>query len=521
MADESASNLPEQVEALRRRVEEKSGFLCVIHEIRSLLTAILGYADLPASSDISSAERDSYLQVIQHSSENLLALIGNILDFSRIETGGIAIEKSDCCPYRVLDEVVSQLRPRAAEQGLDFEVQHVPPLPKTIRTDPARLRQILATLIGGAVDHTRQGSICVTIRCIADGDLLRMQVEIANTGISLTPEEKAGLFEPFRRPGATTSHRFAGMELRLYVSKRLAEMLGGDIEVENRPGEGCLFTLTIDPGPLEGVGMLRSPPVFLPRRCRPAESGRAPMLHGTILLAKDDRNLRGLLQMVLSKAGLEVDPAENGRVAYQKASASTTKGNPYDLILMDIQMPELDGYETARRLRRDGWPGPIVALTAHVLPGDRQKCLDAGCNDYIPKPVDWTTLLNTIAGHLGQEAVSAEPPASEEELPGDGSKPLGNGFINDDTMADLLDAFAAELPDRATRIENALRDGDFRHLDHFSHQLKGAAAVYGFDRIAMAADRVHKLAGSSSDHEQLPAAVDKLVDLCRRAQQGC
>ncbi len=383
----------------------KSEFLAnMSHEIRTPMTAILGFADLLAAPQLADQQRIDHAQTIRQNGKLLLELINDILDLSKVEAGKLAVEQTACLLRDVVHGTISLMRVRAQSKGLRLECHGEFPLPQTIRTDPLRLRQILVNLVGNAIKFTDRGRVEVTVRCGSPTTgPARLEFVIADTGIGITREEMAVLFEPFVQADASTTRRYGGTGLGLTISKRLAKMLGGDIHVESEWGAGSTFTLSIDPGPLEHVPWMESdqpwcaPPS--PRASRPIAAAEKT-LSGRVLLAEDGPDNQRLIQHMLAKLGIEVELAANGRIAFDKAVESLRQGRPYDLILMDMQMPEWDGYEATRQLKEAGWLGPIVALTAHAMAGDREKCLSVGCSDYVAKPIDWPSFSATLGQFL-------------------------------------------------------------------------------------------------------------------------
>ncbi len=513
------SELAEAKQAAEAANRAKSDFLANLsHEIRTPITAILGYADLLSTPNLSQREQRNHVQTIRRNGVVLMQLIGDVLDLSKVEAGRMEIEKTDCSLRQIIEDVVLLTQVRAAEKGLDLRVDFEYPLPRTLRTDPVRLRQILTNLVGNAVKFTDSGDVRITVRCSPQMHAApRIQFAVADTGIGMSPQQVSRLFQPFTQADTSTARRFGGTGLGLTISKRLAELLGGEIRVQTERGAGSTFTLTIDPGSLDGVPMLTTPDEADAKTPEPAKADHLRTLCGRVLLAEDVRDIRQWVRFALQTTGLEVDLAEDGHAACRKVSAAVADERPYDLILMDIQMPGLDGYEATRRIRRDGFRGPIVALTAHATAAEREKCLRAGCDDHVPKPVDQGELLATVARHLGQSAAVVEVPAVGPPHIADAEQRLVSSQVDHPVLAGLIDEFLEEMPQRAEKIENALRSGDFRGLAQLAHQLKGAAGIYGFAPIADTARQVNSQATDRADLDRLEATVGELVDLCHRA----
>ncbi|MHB8899621.1 MAG: PAS domain S-box protein [Thermoguttaceae bacterium] len=382
----------------------KSEFLAnMSHEIRTPMTAILGFADLLLAEQATGEappDRVDALRTIQRNGQYLLSLINDILDLSKIEAGKFNVERVAVSPVQVLRDVVGLVRIRAEAKQIPVTLEHVGVLPETIQSDPLRFRQVMINLVGNAIKFTEAGSVRVVARLVRrlSGPAL-LQVDVIDTGIGLTQEQMARLFEPFSQADSSMTRRFGGTGLGLMISKRLAEMLGGDITIDSQPGRGSTFSVTLETGDLDGVRLLTQPleEVGPDRVASPQAVGPATRLSGRILLAEDGPDNRRLISFVLKKAGAEVTVAENGEVARQEALARAARGEPFDVILMDMQMPVMDGYEATRRLRAEGYTGPILALTAHAMDGAEAECLGAGCDGYLTKPIDRSRLLSTIA----------------------------------------------------------------------------------------------------------------------------
>ncbi len=395
----------------------KSEFLAnMSHEIRTPLTAILGFAELLLGEpgiENAPPERREAIQTIQRNGTYLLELINDILDLSKIEAGKLEVERIACPIMQILSDVISLMRVRANAKNLPLTLQCVGKIPETIFSDPIRLRQILINLIGNAIKFTEVGEVRVVAQLRQSPDKPPMlRIDVIDTGIGMTEEQISRLFQPFSQADASTTRKFGGTGLGLTISKRLAEMLGGDITCSSTPGRGSTFSVTVQTGDLTGVRLIESPfEAALPRKPAATENKALTVqLDGRILLAEDGPDNQRLIAFVLRKAGAQVAVVENGAVAVTEALAARDRGEPYDLILMDMQMPVMDGYTATAKLREVGYNGPIIALTAHAMEGDDVKCKAAGCDGYLTKPIDRHKFLQTIAVVLqsSKESVAQE-----------------------------------------------------------------------------------------------------------------
>jgi PAS domain S-box-containing protein len=504
----------------------KSEFLAnMSHEIRTPMTAILGHADLMLDENVGKAAKE-HIDVIKRNGEHLIQVIGDILDLSKIEAEKLQIEPTPCSPVQLVAEVVSLMRPQAAAKQLKLRTELAGPLPETVLTDPLRLRQVLVNLLGNAIKFTDQGEVRLVARLAGESGSMRLRFDVIDTGIGMNEEQVKKLFQPFSQVDSSSTRKFGGTGLGLCISKYLAEALGGHIEVRSAPGKGSTFSVTIDPGPLAGMHMIQNVQETLLDRPS-AASATTPdkiVLHGRILLAEDGPDNQRLICLLLSNVGADVTAVENGQLAVEAALAAREAGKPFDVILMDMQMAVMDGYTAARQLRKRGFTVPIVALTAHAMAHDCQKCLDAGCDDYAAKPIDRQKFLAKVALWLARGRTHRDSPdisikeskISTTMLPGF----LYSHLADDPLFSELVDLFVQNMPDRINALDAQAKSRDWNQLAETAHQIKGTVGGYGFDEIMPYAARLEAAAREARQEEQILAALDELISLCRRVRSG-
>jgi PAS domain S-box-containing protein len=372
----------------------KSAFLAnMSHEIRTPLGAILGFSDLLSDPGISSDEQKRYVSAIRRNGDLLSKLINDILDLSKVEASRLDFEKTEVVLSDILADVTSLLNLMAEEKGVGFKIEVDPTSPKSIETDPLRLRQVLINIVGNAIKFTERGTVELKVRPSDPANpssLLRFEVK--DSGIGISREQQVRLFQPFSQADISTKRRFGGTGLGLALSKRLAQQMGGDVFLaESQPGIGSTFVVTIDPGRVKIAPTTSKSSTSV----KPAggSTGTDQRIAGLrILLVEDSPDIQFLVGRFLMNAGAIVETAANGMEAINLAHS-----NNYDLMLMDLQMPVMDGYETVSKLRQEGYRVPIIALTAHAMLEERQRCLELGFSDHLGKPVDRKLLLDTIS----------------------------------------------------------------------------------------------------------------------------
>lgn len=387
----------------------RSRFLAdMSHEIRTPMAVLLGYTEMIADPSMPHADRREAVFIIRNNVEYLLQILNDILDFSKIEADKLQTELRRVAVAPILEEIALLYANKAKEKEIELTLSNTTPFPESIRTDPVRLKQILLNLVGNAVKFTPQGTVEIVLSWVPDDGAARsgrLVVDVRDSGIGMEAETLETLFSPFQQADRSTARRFGGTGLGLVISRRLTEMLGGDIAVQSRPGHGSTFTVRFPqqlPEDTRWLDDLRQAGEDAPRRVEPTESprDRHPLRNRRLLLAEDGHDNRRLFHLILSRAGAATTLVENGLEAYEEAMKCREENNPFDLIVMDMQMPVMDGYAAVRKLRESGYTEPIIALTAHAMPEERERCLAAGCDDYVSKPILRDVLIEVVLKNM-------------------------------------------------------------------------------------------------------------------------
>jgi signal transduction histidine kinase/DNA-binding response OmpR family regulator len=455
----------------------KSEFLANLsHEIRTPLNGIVGMVDLLRTTDLTARQKD-LLDALKESSLDLSALLSDILDLSKIEAGKLALESLPFSVSECVEGALKSFRFRAEGKGLSLESSVDPAVPALLLGDPGRFRQILANLIGNAVKFTEKGGISVEIvRELEDEDSTRLRITVSDTGIGIPRHKQAAVFELFTQSDNSITRRYGGTGLGLAIVSKLVRMMGGRVWVESEEGHGSRFHVTIT--------LARpSAEAVLARASREVPDKQPPAFL-RILLAEDTPVNQVVTVSILEKRGHRVSLARNGLEALEKLEKQ-----PFDLVLMDVQMPVMDGLEATRRIReREKATGrhiPVIAMTAHALSGDREMVLGAGMDDYLTKPIDTQKLFATIEHYIrwaGAPAGAWNPDDFSERLGGD---------------REILKKVVALFEEDRTRLQREIREAvirnDARALEHAAHALRGSVGNFRYQEAAVDAAELERM----------------------------
>jgi signal transduction histidine kinase/DNA-binding response OmpR family regulator len=487
----------------------KSTFLATMsHEIRTPMNAILGFAQLlERGYGKTPEETKRYLHTIYASGKHLLELINDILDLSKVESGRLEVERISMNPYMLVEEVMQVLGLTARDKELNLIFEAKGTIPETIVSDPARLRQIITNLVGNAIKFTKQGHVKIVTHTMMVNGKTQFVLDVQDTGIGISADKVDNIFDPFVQADSSITRRFEGTGLGLAISRQFARALDGDISVSSEPGKGSTFRLTLDPGPLQNVRLLQPHEVVVSQQNAAVESSTQWQFPAVRVLVVDDgAENRELVKLVLEQAGLCVTIAENGQMAVEK-----TLSTHFDLILMDIQMPVMDGYSAIRLLREKKITTPVIAFTAHAMKDVEQDCLAAGFSGYLTKPIDIDELLQRLVSLLGgkrqqntADDTIATPQCSKTQPPC--SLPVAESALlsrlaNHPRFSTIIEKFVVRLKEQLVVMKKARDDKNFNELARLAHWLKGAGGTVGFDVLVEPAQELEASAKSASEQD--------------------
>lgn len=509
----------------------KSEFLAnMSHEIRTPMNAILGFSEvLKRGYDKTSSDSIRYLNTISSNGNHLLNLINDILDLSKVEAGRIDIEKIRTPAHQIIHEVAQIMQVKAEEKNIFLKYEPSGPLPEYINTDAARLRQIITNLVGNAIKFTENGGVTITTRLQENGDDSMLEIDIIDTGIGMTVQQAEDIFNPFTQADSSITRRFGGTGLGLTISKRFAEALGGDIIVESLEGEGSIFKTTVSTGAISGIKRLSIDEILSNRWFETKSQIKQWVFKDSNVLVVDDgEENRELLNVVLSDVGISVTTAENGQRALDLLSEQS-----FDVVLMDVQMPIMDGYTAASVMRDRGYSKPIYAMTADAMLGAQQRCFDAGYSEYMTKPVDIDNLLERLAEQLAGVLVSDDNVQSGT----DAKYSAANDAVINQVEASyetrqsekiyssiagagekyqkIVEKFILRLGQQMSVIDSAWLQRDYDELKRLGHWLKGSSGSVGFSALVEPAREFEQFS-LDKDDINIEIAIKKLHGLVAR-----
>ncbi|MGV6818577.1 MAG: ATP-binding protein [Thiotrichales bacterium] len=470
-------------EAAESANHAKSAFLAnMSHEIRTPMNSILGFTEILKRGYVKQ-EQDSlrYLDIISNSSKNLLDLINDILDLSKVESDRLELEHATVAPHKIIQQTLQVLELKAREKGIDLNLKGKGDLPETITTDPTRLRQIILNIVGNAIKFTDEGSITVTCELDKNNPEPTYVISVQDTGIGMTQKQLEQIFNPFSQADETVTRRFGGTGLGLTISRKFAQAMGGDITVSSSHGKGSCFRIQIKTGDLTNVAFQPIEAFSFDSDTGRQENRQRWQFNDTRILVVDDgAENRELLTFLLEDVGVDVDTAENGLVAVEKAGATA-----YEAILMDVQMPVMDGFTAVEKMRTAGISIPVIALTANAMKGFDQECLAAGYSGYLSKPVDIDALITYLAELLGAQSVAAAPAEAAMQASGDPTTaPIYTSLPPNAKLPGIIVSFQQRLNRQLEALDAAIQKKDVSLARTLTHWIETTSLSMGFELLS-------------------------------------
>ncbi len=546
--EETKQQLEEKKKELEKSSEYKSEFLAKMsHELRTPLTAMMGFAQKALHTSPQDPDNKSSVRTILRNGEHLLELINDILDLSKIEAGKLSLDLVACSPAEILEDVRALMSIRAEQKGLDFWIEYINEIPEMIISDSMRVKQILLNLVGNSIKFTQKGSVKVCVSCSQEEEVISFQ--IVDTGIGISEEKRQQLFHAFVQGDTEVTRKFGGTGLGLTISLQLAEMLGGSIEVNSILGMGSSFKAMIKTGPLKNARFLTQVELENVKSINVDDDNiRIEQLSGRILVAEDNPDNQKLLEFYLNKSGVKYLTVSNGQEALRHAL-----DEEFDLVLLDMQMPVMDGYVAAKKLRDRGFVKPIIGLTANNLEAEIKKSIDAGCDKVLSKPYNWNSLFSLLKEYIGAKGTNQHvvvlKPASDIEMRTSGielesgqdgwsnsgdkntttepppvlsasDSPILSQMYDDNTdFRPLIIEFLEGLDKYIRNVEGLVKTKKWSDLKAVAHDISGVSGMYGYPECSELAKKL-RLSCMQKDDSTIVGNVAALVKCLHRMGLG-
>ena len=490
----------------RKQAEEsvilKETFLAnMSHEIRTPMNAILGFTDLLLRKNLPADEKD-YVRTIKTSGETLLKIINDILDVSKIDSGLMTFEQLPISIKEIFGSLNILLANKAKEKKLSLTFECESKLPATVLGDPTRLTQIIINVVGNAIKFTKKGGVEVFARVISETSQdWKIEFSVKDSGIGIPEDKLQFIFERFRQAEAHTTRNYGGTGLGLSIAKQLIELQDGNLIIKSVEGLGSVFSFTLP--------FKKTDKEFTVYPNHHNLDNLSQLKELTILLVEDNPINIKFIESLFSQYNLKIDVAENGREGVKKIAL----GN-YDLVLMDIEMPEMNGYDATKYIREELKSNvPIIAMTAHAMSGEKEKCLQLGMNDYISKPINTELLFEKIF------SVSS---LARDEIPSNDDSLINLEFLskavlgNKETMISIIDIFIEQIPEDLLEINTAVLNADFMTIKKRAHRMKSSASILGINKLMIVLEELEILGQNQRDIDRVNVLQSQLIDLCNR-----
>jgi CheY-like chemotaxis protein/HPt (histidine-containing phosphotransfer) domain-containing protein len=516
----------------------KSRFLAnMSHEIRTPMTAIIGYSDMTYRLLEDQTEAKQNIEAIQTNGKHLLALINDILDLSKIESGKMEFEKIDFSVIEVLSNIVSLMNSKAAEKKLELSVNYHSSIPRTINSDPTRLRQALLNLIDNAIKFTSSGSVNVEVGIFGPETNQMIEFKVIDTGSGIEARRMDSIFKPFTQADSTITRNYGGTGLGLTITQEIVKALDGNINVESTIGKGTIFTVQIPVGSLDGVEMIDNPAEEMAYSKSKSSDKILDEVRfvGRVLLAEDTPANQKIINYILGELGLEVETVTDGKEACQ-----AVKERDFDLVLMDLHMPVMDGMEATKQIRTFNQEIPIVALTADAMRRTRQKCQEGGFSGFASKPIVYKELINELSKYLETDAmktdevaaVSESPSLSEKdsnktetaktelhEKPVDPEMAIERMQISMEGYLEVLEQTVPWLREQQQVLVEAVEAGDETAIGKSAHAIKGASGNLSMPKLYKVAHDLEMVAKGQQQGEY--KQLSEVLSSCLEEVEAC